>query len=663
MKAFKVLLIGIAVLVALCVAVLIFGVPAGFLVSAVKDRVEKETGYQLTVAGASRLSLLPHPLLELRDVRLSDPKNLDGDKRFTIESVQADISVRSLFSGSPRLRELTIIQPVATLPLIRERMRQLSGPKKTTIALPDGATPLPVDLITVTNGTLVMRNARERLERRLDNINIKAVSAPDRQLIVTADAKSGEQPIRLEAKATVAGGQVDGLAVPVDFKFDAPGILPQSVTGNGEVRLSGSTVSLNGLAGMFGNARFSGYASAELAGKPFVKADLDFQRLDFEDAKTSLNSGPDSGTAARNDSGWSTRDIDLRGLNFVDGQINVSAATLGLGALRLAPVKIESTVENGILRMSLSEIGLYEGQAAAGFAVDASVPTPVYALRANLANVRALQLLTSVADFTSLDGRMQGQLDVRSMGKNQNELMSNMAGTATFNFRDGQIIGINVADMVRSLTKSTLSGWQQDAPTAAQGTDLTELTTTFQIDKGQATTSDLRLAGPLVRMTGTGSASLPNRTLAFRMEPKLVMTTQGQGGQTDPVGLGVPVVIDGPWANPRIYPDMAGILDNPEAAFGKLREMGQGLFGPGMLGGGDGKSDNLIGNIGNMIKGLGGGAPQGQGQPPAQATPAAPAPADQKPADARPSAPSSGTPPADNKPFPIDRIIRDLFGR
>jgi AsmA protein len=130
MKAFKVLLIGIAVLVALCVAVLIFGVPAGFLVSAVKDRVEKETGYQLTVAGASRLSLLPHPLLELRDVRLSDPKNLDGDKRFTIESVQADISVRSLFSGSPRLRELTIIQPVATLPLIRERMRQLSGPKK-----------------------------------------------------------------------------------------------------------------------------------------------------------------------------------------------------------------------------------------------------------------------------------------------------------------------------------------------------------------------------------------------------------------------------------------------------------------------------------------------------------------------------------------------------
>ena len=59
------------------------------------------------------------------------------------------------------------------------------------------------------------------------------------------------------------------------------------------------------------------------------------------------------------------------------------------------------------------------------------------------------------------------------------------------------------------------------------------------------------------------------------------MTTEGQGRAGDPVGLGIPVVIDGPWAEPRIYPDMAGILDNPDAAYAKLKEMGKGLFGPG----------------------------------------------------------------------------------
>src|SRR6476469_174689 len=87
-------------------------------------------------------------------------------------------------------------------------------------------------------------------------------------------------------------------------------------------------------------------------------------------------------------------------------------------------------------------------------------------------------------------------------------------------------------------------------------------------------------------MTGAGTVDLAAKSLALRVEPKLVMTTEGQGRASDPVGLGIPVVIEGPWDEPRIYPDTAGILDNPEAAYAKLKEMGKGLFGPnGALGG------------------------------------------------------------------------------
>ena len=130
--------------------------------------------------------------------------------------------------------------------------------------------------------------------------------------------------------------------------------------------------------------------------------------------------------------------------------------------------------------------------------------------------------------------------------------------------------------MIRSLTSGTLSGWQESKE---QTTDLTQLAASFRIEKGQATSSDLNLVGPLVRMTGAGTIDLAAKSLAFRVEPKLVMTTEGQGRAADPVGLGIPVVIDGPWSEPRIYPDMAGILDHPDAAYAKLKEMGQGLFG------------------------------------------------------------------------------------
>src|SRR5205085_5823636 len=167
-----------------------------------------------------------------------------------------------------------------------------------------------------------------------------------------------------------------------------------------------------------------------------------------------------------------------------------------------------------------------------------------------------------------------------------------------------------------------------------------------RIERGQAQTTDLNLVGPLVRMNGAGTIDLGTKLLAFRVEPKLVMTTQGQGRTSDPVGFGIPVMIEGSWSEPRIYPDMQGILDNPDAAYAKLKQMGAGLFGPnggglgGLLGGLGGSSGGQAGNsgtgstsgtapadplsgklgetLGNLIQqGLGGGGgSRGRGIPP-----------------------------------------------
>jgi AsmA protein len=121
------------------------------------------------------------------------------------------------------------------------------------------------------------------------------------------------------------------------------------------------------------------------------------------------------------------------------------------------------------------------------------------------------------------------------------------------------------------------------------------LSASFKIDKGQAQTTDLNLVGPLVKMTGAGTIDLGTKQIGFRVEPKLVMTTEGQGRLSDPVGLGIPVMISGPWGSPRIYPEMQGILDNPEAAYAKLKEMGKGLFGE--------KGAGIGAAIGNLLGG------------------------------------------------------------
>ncbi|MBL6431802.1 MAG: hypothetical protein HPM95_14360 [Alphaproteobacteria bacterium] len=43
-------------------------------------------------------------------------------------------------------------------------------------------------------------------------------------------------------------------------------------------------------------------------------------------------------------------------------------------------------------------------------------------------------------------------------------------------------------------------------------------------------------------------------------------------------GLGVPVIVRGSWDRPQIYPDIKGILDNPQAALKQLESLGGGLF-------------------------------------------------------------------------------------
>jgi AsmA protein len=41
------------------------------------------------------------------------------------------------------------------------------------------------------------------------------------------------------------------------------------------------------------------------------------------------------------------------------------------------------------------------------------------------------------------------------------------------------------------------------------------------------------------------------------------------------------VNVEGSWDDPRIYPDVAGILSDPDDAYAKLNALGQGLQGPG----------------------------------------------------------------------------------
>jgi AsmA protein len=630
---------GAAILAVIVVAALLLmiGIPSGFMTQAIQDRVERETGYRIAVSGAIRLGIWPSLNVTLNDITVQDPKTRDADSRLTIGSVQANIPLRSALSGRPQISEFVINKPFLTIPLRRERDARIDNSARP--ATPPGdatANDFAVDHIKITDGAVVFRNLRDRVENRIDGINADAMIGADRQITFTGSARSGEQPLKFDIKAALPAGSMERQNIPVELTLDSPGLVGRSLSAKAQVRANGAVFAINGLSGTLDGAQFNGWASADLASKPLVKVDLDFQRLDLG---TSSRGKPATSQPGKP---WSNEPINLAGLNYVDAQIRISAAELNIGDARFAPAAVDAALGGGVLKAQFSHLGVYGGEADGELTIDVSANNPSYILRSDLAGVRALPLLSGLADFDKIDGKMQAKLAFRSSGASQRAIMAALSGTAFVVFQDGAIRDLNIAKMIRSLTSGTLSGWQQGQD---QTTDLTQLSTSFRIDQGQATTTDLTLVGPLVRMTGAGTVDLAAKTLAFRVEPKLVMTTEGQGSAANPVGLGIPVAIEGPWAEPRIYPEMAGMLDNPDAAYAKLKEMGKGLFAPG--GGSSGMSDALRGKLGETLGNL---LQQGLGSR-STVKPAPASPQDQL------------KPPPPDQESPMDSIMKQLFGR
>jgi AsmA protein len=591
----------IAAVILAAVIVLAVGIPSGIATSTIQARLERATGYRIEIDGTTRVALWPSFHVTLNDITLDRHAGTDAAERIEIASARAEMPLASLISGKPVITDLALARPVVYLPLLRERATTKVGSDGATTTASDAAQ-IRIDRVAVSDGALVFANPRDKIEDRLEAINANATIGADRQFALTATARSGAHALKLDLRATLPDDAAGRRNMPMELTFEAPSLMTQTLTAKADVRLAGTVVRINGVSGTLGGKPFTGWASVDLTSKPLVKLDLDIQDLAI--AKPAQATAPTSAMS------WSDTPFDLRGLNYVDADVRISAAGLTYGDLRIAPLAFGATLTRGVLAARSDNLGIYEGLANGTLTLDASGATPHLTLQGDIAGIRALPLLSGLADFDSLEGKLQAKVAVQSSGDNPHSVMSNLEGTAFLDFRDGKIRGINIAQMIRSLTASTLNGWQADE---VQATDLSQLRASFRIAQGKAETGDIVLTGPLVRMRGGGTVDLGARALALRVEPKLVMSLEGQGSAADPVGLGIPVMIQGPWAAPQIYPDMAGILDNPDAAYARLRELGQGLFGTDP----DNKTGKTLGEtLGGMIQqGLGNPQPQPDSAP------------------------------------------------
>jgi AsmA protein len=657
--------------------------------------IEGATGYRLTVTGPVHISAFPTLKLVAEDVGMAQSAGAGTVDLATAKQLRFGLALAPLLSGRVQVTEVALIKPVITMPEPPAKRKAAAG--DTGSGGPSIATALQslsLDSLLIEDGTVILRGEGGVPGKRIEILTLTA-SLPDLAGPLSLDlkAKFDGKPVGVVGSIANFGPFLDGTASQVLLDVDAPAQFPQKLALMGTATYTGDLLALDAFSARAGDVTVRGVVSANLSGTvPQIKASLNGDRLDLDALLGGSAVEPATSGASDRASGWSDAKIDFSPLKSVNADFKLSVEQLSYGTIKAGPIGIRTAIAGGKLKVELPNFQLYGGVGTGVLTVDATGSSPVQAFRLSLSNLDAYPFLDAVAGFQQIEGKTAIAIDLTASGASQRAMVSALNGTAKFEFTDGAIRGINIAKMVRNLSSATLSGWQEGE---AEKTDFASLGASFKIAQGKAQTNDLHLTGPLVRMAGAGTIDLPARTLNFRVDPQVVASLEGQGGTTDLEGLRVPVAINGPWAAPSIYPDIAGILENPQAAYAKLSKLGSSLV---KLPSADALSGTLsnTGGIAGLVKGKAGAsindllqADQGSGQsmvqglgqllggdqaiaPAAAPVESAAPPVEEPPveekgkkkqakASATPAQPVSAPPPAAAKPAP-KQMMENLLG-
>ncbi len=164
--------------------------------------------------------------------------------------------------------------------------------------------------------------------------------------------------------------------------------------------------------------------------------------------------------------------------------------------------QVERRIADGEIRSTGALFGQWQRQPQYQFAARSAK----LALAADLAGIDSRPLLRDALAVDWLAGRGTMSFKLSAIGDSVRSWMASLAGAGKVSFREGAIVGFNLPQTIRGLEQGRLDGLKTGSTAK---TDFSELDATFTVAEGEVGNKDLRLAGPLLRLTGAGKVLSP----------------------------------------------------------------------------------------------------------------------------------------------------------
>lgn len=294
--------------------------------------------------------------------------------------------------------------------------------------------------------------------------------------------------------------------------------------------------------------------------RPRIGFDLQADKLDLDRIAPPVAPPPVAKPAPAGGNAAAAADtpIDLSPLAGLELDGKVAIGELTARGIQASDVRATIKAHGGRLDVAPLAARLYGGT------VDAKLSAQAGGNRigadAALANVAVGPLLEAASGNRLIEGTGALKMQISSAGTTAEAMKRAVDGKVSLVLANGAVRGIDLGEKIRQARELLGRGQsEQAASDATKKTDFSSMSISFDIDDGIASSKDLDLKSPLLRVTGDGRIDIGAGTIDYTARPALVATSTGQGGRErdDLHGITIPVRVTGPLAAPGWQLDWA----------------------------------------------------------------------------------------------------------
>ncbi len=596
-------LAGAVLVLAVLAVIAVLMIPAERVADAAARQFTALTGRQLQIEGSVRPSFWPDLGVRTGPVTIANAGWSEAGPMLEAESLQIGVNLAGLFGGEVHVTGLQAVRPRLILERSAEGQENwvFGGDNGGTVtpSTPGVDAPFTFDRLELTDATLTfIDHAADRRwsVEALDLVAQSPVWAGPASL--TASGRMNGQAVEMTVEAGVFSDLIGGRVVPLTLalkagdgsaEFEGRGGL-EPLQGEGRIRaeladlkamaallgispptlprgLGAQSVGLNGALTVAADGRvflreaklvldgnaFEGAADLATDGpRPKLTAQLAGGQFELEtEASERSASGAPAGA------GWSEEVIDVSGLGAMDADVGLSLSGVSAGGVTLGPTKLRMTLDRARVVFDIAEMQAYGGGVTGRFVVSGRGGLSVGG-NLSFAGLAMQPLLSEVAGYDRLTGTGDLQVEFLGVGNSMAELMQGLSGTGSLAFSQGEVRGLDILGMLRTLDAGYVGEGQK--------TVFDAVTASFAIEGGVLANTDLTLTGPNLSATGAGKVGIGARNLDYRLQPVALTEADGTGG------VMVPLLITGSWDDPKFRLDLESIARERMEEEAKLLE-------------------------------------------------------------------------------------------